>query len=509
MKKESMKSNPALSVGSPVKEQQISRLLSKRFPSPKNDEILVCPLGGVGEIGMNWTLYGHAGRWVLVDAGIMFAREFPSVEAVFVDPETFKDIMPSLDAMILTHAHEDHIGAVARIWPRVGCPVYATPFSAEVLSLRLKEAGIKDSTEIRVFKPGDCFKVSTFTVQTVHLTHSAPECVGLVFETPAGKVFHTGDWKFDDDPVVGKPTDKDQLRRLGDSGVLAMVCDSTNADRPGRTTSEGELYETFVEIMRDFRTSIIVTCFGSNVARMKTVLKAADNSNRYTALSGRTMFTFASIARELGMFEGVHEPISRDFLSHCDRQQRVLLCTGTQGEERASLSRLAHNDLGDRNPLPPVEAGDVVVFSSSVIPGNENDIQRVKDALRERGAIIIEGDYRGKPIAASGHAKADELAEMNDLIRPRFVIPVHGTAEHQDASAGIALSGCVEAVTKPQLGQVISITEKGTEVVAEVEVKLMCQYVTSPWVAPVFGAWNEDVKEALRNPPDELVAVAG
>lgn len=495
------KSNPALAVVTPSNEQISKLLLPKRFPLPKQDEILVCTLGGVGEIGMNWTLYGHDGRWVLVDAGIAFARKFPSVEAIFLDPSTLTEILPLIDAAIITHAHEDHIGAVHRIWPQISCPIYVTPFAREFLSVRLKEAYIHETTELRTFRPGDRLKIGSFDVQTVHLTHSVPECVGLVFETKAGRVFHTGDWKFDDNPGIGAPVDKNALRKIGDDRVLAMVCDSTNANRPGRATSEGELQSTFEMIMRDHRKSVIVTCFASNVARIRSVMQAADESNRYVALAGRTMETMASIATSQGMMDGVLPLIKRGFLAHCDPHQRVLLCTGTQGEDNATLAKLSR---GETTNLPAIEPGDVVVFSSSVIPGNEEDVDRVKDGLRARGAIIVEGDYKGYPIAASGHAKAAEIREMNELIRPRFLIPVHGEPEHLMANASIALSGHVEASTAPEPGQVLSVSDDGVYVVAQVDIALMCQYATSPWEPPVFGPWTQDVREGLLTPPELL-----
>ncbi len=499
-----VKSNPALSVSSPIKEQ-ITRLLPKRFPLPKDDEVLVCTLGGVGEIGMNWTLYGHDGRWLLVDAGIAFARDFPSINSVFLDPATFEEILPLIDAAIITHAHEDHIGAVHNIWPQIGCPIYVTPFAHRFLTARLFGAGIID-TELLVFQPGDRLNVGSFEVQTVDLTHSAPECVGLLFKTKAGSVFHTGDWKFDDNPVIGKPTDKSVLKAFGDAGVLAMVCDSTNADRPGRAGSEGDLLTTFKAILDDYSdASIIVTCFASNIARIHTVMQAADAFGRYVALSGRSMDTNAGIASDLGMMDGVLPLIGRRYLADIERDQRLLLCTGTQGEPNATLARLARGDVA--LPLPSIKPGDVVVFSSSVIPGNEEDVEVVKADLRERGAIIIEGTYKGLPLAASGHAKADELAEMNALIRPRFLIPVHGNTEHLEASSEISRTSGIEAAYAPVAGDVVSVSTRGVTAVARVEISFLCLYDTGPGGPTVTGPWNEAVREGLRNNALDLAAV--
>lgn len=499
------KSNPALSVSSP-KIEHITRLLPKRFPRPRNDEVLVCTLGGVGEIGMNWTLYGHDGRWVLVDAGIAFARDFPSVNAVFLDPATLRDILPLIDAAIITHAHEDHIGAVHRIWPQIGCPIYVTPFAKHFVAGRLNEAGIRDATVLREFNPGDRLEIGTFNIQTVHLTHSVPECVGLLFETKAGKVFHTGDWKFDDNPVVGLPTDKALLKSIGDDGVLAMVCDSTNADRPGRAASEGELSNSFKTILADFPSaSVTVTCFASNVARMLTIMKAGDAQGRYVAMSGRSMMIMSAIATDMGMMDGVLPRVEREHLCHVDRNQRLLLCTGTQGESNATLARLARGD--EFLPLPAIEPGDVFVFSSSVIPGNEPEVDVVKADLRQRGAVIIEGSYKGMPLAASGHAKADELAEMNALIRPRFLIPVHGTPDHLEASSEISRTSGIEKAFAPVQGDVLSISNRGVKPIARIETRLLCQYDTKPWEPPVLGPWNESVKRALRDQALQLAAV--
>ncbi len=498
MKKKDMRgSNPA-SFGV---ERGISSLLRPQmsdFPIPSSDEILVCPVGGVSEIGMNWTLYGHNGRWILVDAGLGFAKEYPSVAAIIPDFQVLKPLIPFLDGLVLTHAHEDHIGAVHRVWENIGCPIYATPFTSEIISLRLKSEGKKDCCDIYTFDPGDLINVGPFSIQTVPMNHSTIECVGLLIKTPFGQVFHTGDWKFDPDPVLGVATDKSVYKAIGDEGVLAMVSDSTNAARRGASMSEGALFEGFKRVMADHRGMVVVSCFASNIARMTTILKAARLTGRYVALAGRTMQVNEEVARKLGILNEEDAPIQARHIMHCDEYQRVVICTGAQGEPNAGLAKLIN---GEAAWLPKLREGDVVVHSARAIPGNEPQIEELLDKAREQGAKVLEQRYKDYPLHATGHGSGTELAEMYELIRPRFAVPVHGGPEQLSAHQDIAEAAGVPTFI-PTTGSVFSIRPDGVDEVCRIEIGVICQYVTEPGAPAEFGPWNDEVRFALSGLAD-------
>ena len=479
----------AASDGSPKHPSKPSIPLSTTFPVPDDTSIMVCTVGGVGQIGMNWTLYGHRGRWVLVDAGSQFApRDIEGVEAIFPDPQSLEPILSRLDALIVTHAHEDHIGAIHRLWPRINCPIIATRFAAEVLKERFVERGTQGEVKVKLFKPGDSFRVGGFKIQTIRMTHSAPECVSLAFKTPIGTVFHTGDWKFDPAPMVGEPTDIAALRKLGTEQVMAMVCESTNADRMGKITSEQHLWKGMSEVFRDTRGMVAVTCFATNIARVATIIRSAAASGRKVAVSGRSLIKNVEIARRLGMLEGV-PPILDEArqLSHHSRRRTALICTGGQGEERAAFSRLA---LGTSRWLPKVHEGDAVIHSARAIPGNEEDIHRVFDRFREKGVTVHQHEYKGSPLHVTGHATGTEIAMMYDLVKPKYAITVHGEEQHMDAHAQIALSKKVRGVTVPSEGHVLRVTHKGIEAVAQVEINLVAELTVDQGV---FVDWDEEM----------------
>lgn len=488
-------SNPASSnVSSIIRNETGDK--KDRFPLPKNDEILVCPIGGVAEIGMNWTLYGHAGRWVLVDAGISFSGGIASVEAIFPNPEILDPILPYLDGLIITHAHEDHIGAVHRVWPRIDCPIYATPYASEVLSERFKDAGTRGLVIMNRFDPGDTISVGPFEIETIPLTHSTVECVGLLFRTSIGTVFHTGDWKFDPDPVLGQPVDKARLAEIGKEGVLAMVSDSTNAARKGKTTPEGSLLDGFRSVMASHRGTVVISCFASNVARIATIMKAAQMTGRYVGLIGRSMEKNERIARSLGMLDDCEAPLRHWELKHVDGYQRVILCTGTQGETSAGLSKIAY---GETDRFPKLSPGDVVVHSARAIPGNEHLIGGILDKCREQGAIVIQRDFNGLPLHATGHGSADEMIEMYGLVQPRFAIPVHGGPVQLADHAALA-ADCGSEPFIPKSGSIMQVTRYGVREIAVVSVDLICQYAVPQGDAPEFGPWNEEIRQAILNP---------
>jgi len=471
--------------------------LSRKFPRPTEDSILVCTVGGVGQIGMNWTLYGHAGKWVLVDAGSAFApRDVEGVDAIFPDPRSLKAILPNLEALIVTHAHEDHIGAIHRLWPALRAPIYATPFATKVISNRLRELGTLGKVKIKTYDVGDTLKVGPFDVQTIRMTHSVPECVALAFKTPAGTVLHTGDWKIDPDPVIGKPTDIDALKALGKEGVLGMVCDSTNADRYGEITSEAMVAQGMREVFAKSKGMTVVTCFASNVARLASVARAAAATGRKVAVAGRSLIRTEEAARECGLLDGVPEFLHDvSHLKGLDRRQMALICTGSQGEGNAALARLAS---GNDTRLPNVKPGDVVVHSARVIPGNEVEVEEIFAALEARGVKVLREEFNGFPLHVSGHAKANEIETMYSMIRPRFAIPVHGEKEHLEAHERIAKASRVREVELAAEGDVLRVSRRRIQKVASVKIDLLCALSTHRGVR--LAMWDAAKQEAVPFP---------
>lgn len=485
--------------------------LRTAIPEPDTKSVFVFSLGGVAQIGMNWTLYGHKGEWVLVDAGSAFApRDLPIVDAIFPDPAILKSILPKLKGLIVTHAHEDHIGAIHRLWPMIKCPIYATPFAAKCLKSRFEERQTDRRVKLRTFQPGAGITVGPFRIKTIQMTHSVPECVSLAFKTDIGTVFHTGDWKFDPTPLVGKPTDIKAIKRIGREGVMAMVCDSTNAQRPGKITSEAEVYEGFKKVFSASRGMVVVSCFATNVARVASAMRAAAATGREVAICGRSLIKNEKIARELGMLEGIPKPLA--FPSHLkglDRRQMAIICTGAQGEANAALSKLS---TGENYRLPQIMVGDTIVHSARVIPGNEEDLYAVFDRLRLLGADILERDFEGSPLHVTGHATSAEIVQMYNMVRPRSAIPVHGNPSHLEAHAELARSCGVKDVVTPTEGGIYAVNRDGVRQVAQVKMQLQAELGDEarskiPWneakvraAIEIIEANQAREREALENP---------
>ncbi len=429
-------------------------------PVPGHDEILFLPLGGCSRIGMNMALYGHAGKWLIVDAGVAFmGDDAPGIDSIMAAPHFIEERMQDVVGLVITHGHEDHIGAIHHLWPRLQCPIYASPFAAHTVRERLKETGSLNKVRLHSFTIGDTLALGPFRVETIAVTHSIPEPMALAIRTPAGTVLHTGDWKFDPEPLLGQTTDVNALRRLGDEGVLAMVCDSTNADVEGSTGSEAAARDGLMAVFADRPGAIAVTGFASNVARMKAVAQAAAANNRKVVLAGRSMLRMEKAARACGYLDDVPAFMSVQEASWADRRSMVMLCTGSQGEERAALSRIAlgeHRDLWLRD-------GDTAIFSARAIPGNEEGIGAVQKHLRAIGVEVI--TPADAPIHVSGHPKRDDLRRMYGLVRPRFAVPVHGTITHLEAHARLARGCGVERALVPEDGDIIRLAAKGTAVV--------------------------------------------
>ena len=400
-----------------------------------DDDLFFLPLGGADEIGMNLNLYGHAGRWLMVDLGITFARgQLPGVDVVMPDPAFIEERRDELAGLVLTHAHEDHIGAVPYLWPRLRCPIYATPFTANLVRRKLAEVGLAEAAPITEVPMSGKFSVGPFEVELITLTHSIPEPNALILRTAAGTVLHTGDWKLDPEPLVGDDYDAARLEALADEDVLAMVCDSTNALVAGETGSEGDVRKRLNEIIAQCSSRVAVACFASNVARLETAIRAAEAQGRRVALVGRSMQRIVEAARETGYLFDLPPFLSEREIDYLPRNEVLLLCTGSQGEKRSALWRIAH----DEHPHAFLDTADAVIFSSRVIPGNEMDIAALQNALVRRGIEVITDRDPARPVHVSGHPARDELAQMYQWVRPRLAIPVHGEARHLAAHARLA-----------------------------------------------------------------------
>ena len=428
--------------------------MSKRT---KDDELVFLPLGGSNEIGMNFNLYGfgppHDRKWIVVDLGITFGDQTtPGVEVILPDPTFMEENADRLLGIVLTHAHEDHIGAVAWLWPRFKAPIYATPFTAFILREKLREAGLLDEAEITIVPLGGKISLGPFELELITLTHSIPEPNGLAIRTPLGTILHTGDWKIDPDPLLGPPTDSDAIRRLGDEGVLAMVCDSTNVFVDGHAGSEADVRKALIPLIGSLKGKVAVACFASNVARMDSIARAAEANGRRVVLAGRSMHRMSAAAKSVGLMEGL-APFLDDHEAKKFPADKVLyLCTGSQGEGRAALSRIADGT----HPHVSLGAGDACIFSSRVIPGNEIPIRNLQDRLADRGVrLYTERDHPG--IHVSGHPCRDELAEMYRWARPEIAVPTHGERRHLLEHAAFARDLQVPQQVTPRNGDMVRL----------------------------------------------------
>jgi ribonuclease J len=430
---------------------------------PLDDAVDIIPLGGAGGFGMNLTLYGHAGKWLMVDLGMGFADQgVPGVDLLLPDPVFIAERRKDLVGLVLTHAHEDHIGAVPFLWPRLRCPVYATPFTAAVLRMKLIEHNLQHEVEVIEIPQSGSFSLGPFDLRYVDVTHSIPEPNLLTITTPAGTVVHTGDWKIDPGPVIGKLTDIDQLKRVGDSGVLAMIGDSTNATTPGRSQSEADLQESLKVLFGRYDQRIVVACFSSNVARIESVSRAAQANGRHVAIVGRSLWRIVEAAHETGYLKNLPEFLTASEAEFLPRNQVVFICTGSQGEPRSALARIARND----HPELSLDAGDTVIFSSRPIPGNEIEIAQMQGRLLKQGIQIVTA--KQEFVHVSGHPARDELVDMYQWIRPETAVAVHGEYLHQIAHARLAADCQVKHTIVPSNGEIVRVRAGvGPEVVGE------------------------------------------
>ncbi|MFM2043695.1 MAG: hypothetical protein RLY86_2271 [Pseudomonadota bacterium] len=445
------------------------------------DALLFLPLGGAGEIGMNLNLYGYAGQWLMVDLGVTFGDDStPGIDVILPDPEFIAERADDLAGLVLTHAHEDHLGAVPWLWPELGCPVYCTPFTASVLRTKLAERGLAGEVQIIEVPLGGRFTVGPFDLEFITVTHSIPEPNALVIRTPAGTILHSGDWKLDPDPVIGATSDIAALQALGAAGITAMVCDSTNALVPGHSGSEAAVRDSLTRLFADYTGRIAVGCFATNVARLHSIALAAQAVGRNVALVGRSLWRIDAAARANGYLTDLPPFVTEHDAGFIPREKLVMICTGSQGEPRAALSRIANGD----HPEVVLERGDVVIFSAREIPGNEKSIAKIQNGLIRRGVQVVTADDAF--VHVSGHPCRDELVSMYQWVRPKVAIPVHGEQRHLEAHARLARDCQVPETVIPEDGALIRLAPGPAEIVGHVPTGRLC--VDGKRIVPLGGA---------------------
>ena len=395
----------------------------------KNDELIFCPLGGSGEIGANMNLYAYGPednqKWIIVDMGVTFADDtLPGIDLIYPDPGFILDKKNDLEGIILTHAHEDHIGAVVHIWPNLKCKIYATPFTSVLIQEKFKEKKIDISQYLKIVPLNAKIKLGPFEIDFITLTHSILEPNGLSITTPAGVILHTGDWKIDPNPLIGGNIDQKKLKDIGDKGVIAMICDSTNVFSEGRAGSELDVRESLLKIIDVKNKRVVVTSFASNVARMETIFYCAKKTNRNICLVGRSMHRIYKAARKCGYMQNLIEPLEPRDAKKVARDKIIYLCTGTQGEPMGAMNRIVNGI----HPDVFIEDGDTVIFSSKIIPGNEKKLYHLQNLITKSNVEVITEE--NSFVHVSGHPNRDDLKDMYNWIKPKCIIPVHGEHRH-------------------------------------------------------------------------------
>ena len=431
------------------------------------EELVFCALGGLGEIGMNAALYGFGPpqrrKYIMVDLGLSFAGpDLPGVDLLLPDLSFVEKIKKDLLGLVITHAHEDHIGAVADLWPNLRCRVFATRFAAGLLNAKHANDMNLSKLEVETVEIGGRIKLGPFEIEFVPVAHSIPESCALAIRTPLGTVVHSGDWKIDPTPTMGPPTDAERLSAIGDEGVLALVCDSTNILRDGESPSEKEVAENLTQLIADAPGRVVVTTFASNVSRLKAVADAAAATGRSVIIGGRAMERTIGVARECGYLDGVPPFFSTERYGTLDRNRTVLLATGSQGEPRAALARMAQDDYGDVRLAP----GDRVIFSSRTIPGNEREVGKIINGLVAQGVEVITD--RTHLVHVSGHPRRNEVAKFYGWVRPRIAVPAHGEPLHLAEHAAFARSLGVSEVVKARNGDMVVLAPGEPAVVDQV-----------------------------------------
>jgi ribonuclease J len=430
-------------------------------------ELVFVPLGGVGEIGMNFALYGYGPaskrEWIIVDCGVTFpGPELPGVDLVLPDTHYIEEELGNLKGIVITHAHEDHYGALLDLWPRLKVQCWMTPFTAGLLEAKRQSESGAPVVPVTIYRAGEKFTVGPFEIEAVAVTHSIPEPVSLAITTPAGTVIHTGDWKIDPAPEIGPMTDEARFRALGDKGVLALVCDSTNAMREGDSPAEQAVGEGLRQVIEAAKGRVAVTTFSSNVGRIRSIAEAARDAGRQVLVLGRSLKRVINVSAELGYMDGLPEFVAEEDYSFIPRENLVIICTGSQGEPRAALAKLARDEMKTVALAP----GDTVVFSSRTIPGNEKAILDIKNGLIDQGVRIIEdGDAL---VHVSGHPRRNELRRMYEWVRPRIGVPVHGEAAHLVAQGSLMAASGIPEVAQIRDGDMLRLAPGPAEIIDQV-----------------------------------------
>jgi ribonuclease J len=425
------------------------------------NELLFLALGGSDEIGMNVNLYGCQGKWVMVDLGITFSNsEYPGTELILPDLEFIEERSKDLLGIVLTHGHEDHIGAVPYLAAELGVPLYATPFTAALIRGKLQEQGLTEEVELNIIPMGGSFELGPFGFQLMPMAHSILEMSACVIDTPYGRIFHTGDWKLDEEPVIGQPSTEEQLRKVGDDGILALVCDSTNAFNNDDSGSEGSVYADLLKSVKEARGRVVLTTFASNAARLETLGNVAKAANRKLCFAGRSLNRIIEAAQSTGYLKNLPETIDMEQVDSLPRNQVMVVATGGQGEARAALARIAAGN----HPVK-LEEGDTVIFSSKQIPGNEVAIGIIMNQLARSNILTV--TEKQAHVHVSGHPGRPELAALYDWIKPEMLVPVHGERRHMAEQARFGLSeGIAKAIVQSN-GDVIRLAPKGPQKIGE------------------------------------------
>ncbi|MGC6529598.1 MAG: ribonuclease J [Candidatus Puniceispirillaceae bacterium] len=435
-----------------------------------SSDLVFVPLGGSGEIGMNANLYHHHDKWLMVDLGITFADEtMPGVDVVLPDLTFIEERKDKLEGLILTHAHEDHYGAIPYLWESLGVPVYGTAFTLALLRRKLAEARVDFHIEMHEIDYNTSYDFGPFSVELIALNHSIPDPAALVIRTSEGAILHTGDWKFDEAPQIGQNTDATRLAAIGDDGVLALIGDSTNAMVEGRTPSEQTAFDGLSDQIAQAEGRVAVTCFASNVARVDSIVRAAHANHRSVAIVGRALQRTIDAAKEVGYLRNLPDFVKESDVGLIPRENIVIICTGSQGETRAAMARIA---AGTHETIE-LDPGDTVIYSSRQIPGNEPAISRIQDMLLRRGVKVVTDE--DAPVHVSGHPARDEMAEMYSLVRPKIAVPVHGTARHLMAHAELASACQVSQTVIPDNGVIIAFRDGRAEKIGHVQTGALTQ----------------------------------
>lgn len=433
-----------------------------------SDKLVFIPLGGVGEFGRNMYLYGFGGKWIIIDLGVGFTDETPGVDFTLPDPSFIERERKNILGLFISHAHQDHIGAIPYLWTRLKCPIYASPFALAMIEGRLDESGLLGRVPLNPIQKGETISLSPFTIESVHINHSVPETLFFKIETPAGIVVHAIDWKFDENPIIEKKADIDRIRAIGEGGVMALMCDSTNIEIPGFAPSEAKAAEGLKDLFKEMRgTRIIVTLFSSNVARLRTISNAAAALGRKVCLVGRSLWTVDDAARSTGYLTDIPEFLTEEEADDLPDGEIVYVCTGSQGEARSVLSRASFAT----HKTFRIQKGDTIIFSARQIPGNEQAIKNMQSRLALMGASILTNNDTF--VHSSGHAMKEDVRLMYQLLRPNLVIPIHGEPSQLREQSRLAEEEKIPHVLEITDGDVVQIEPENPRVIGQAPVGVL------------------------------------